>query len=79
MEVETGVQKEDVKEVEAVVEEKKVDVIQIEMGKALPASLVNDMEKLSNSLIESRKSMKAPSNYINKNDLDHFVGTEKIS
>ena len=66
-----------VEEVAPIVEE-KVDTNQIEMGKALPAALVNEMEKLSNSLIEGRKSMKAPANYINKNDLDHFVGADKI-
>jgi hypothetical protein len=49
------------------------------MGQALPEDLVKSMENLSNELIESRKQMKAPTDYIKKDDLARFTKIQQLS
>ena len=50
----------------------------MELGQPLSTDLVKEMENLSNTLIEVRKSMKAPPNYITKNDLTAFQSVQEV-
>jgi hypothetical protein len=49
------------------------------MGQPLAADIVESMKDLSNTLIEKRKKIKAPSDYISKNDLGRFKQIESLS